>query len=256
MLWCLNKRCFQLLTHLRSLGYPVGQKVIVQNSVAMAQYLYHTYPPIVVPSFRNIDNQPALYEQECFDELFDLERSMEVIDNRPYMEVTRLYALVWKDIHLETFSEAFLEASTVNMKSIVHVDLSHNKLLRVPGELVTLPSLKSLNVSYNELNGFPLPDAWGSKLAILNLSHNKIYKGAYTPSGGLHTGAQTNKTLWYLDISSNNLQTLPPWVLQLRALRSLHVENNKKVRVYLHNVIEPEKTNYICIFHMFKYWYI
>ena len=231
MLWCLNKKCFQLLTHLRSLGYPVGQRVIAESPVAMAQYLYHTYPPIVVPSFRNIDNQPTLYEQETCDELFDLEKSMEVVDNRPYMEVTRLYALIWKDIHLVIFSEAFLEASTVDMKFIVHVDLSHNKLLRVPDALVTLPSLKSLNVSHNELHGFPLPDVWGarSKLAILNLSHNKIYKGTFTPSGGLHTGSMVNRTLWYLDISSNNLQILPAWVLQLHGLRSLHMEYNKKV---------------------------
>lgn len=231
MLWCLNKECFKLLTHLRSLGYPVNQKVIVQNSAAMAKYLYHTYPPVVVPAFRNIENQPTLYDEEAFDDLYDLEKSMEVVDNRPYIEVMHLYALIWKDIHLETFSEVFLEASTVNVKFIVHVDLSHNKLLKVPDGLVTLPNLKSLNVSHNELNSFPFPDVWGvnSKLAILNLSHNKIYKDSFSSGGNLHGGSLINNKLWYLDISHNNLQTLPSWVLQLHGLRSLHLENNKKV---------------------------
>ena len=229
MNWCLTKECFKLLTHLRSLGYPVSQKVIAQNPTAMARYLYNTYPLIVVPSFRNIDNQPALYEQEFCDDLFDLEKSMEVVDNRPYIEVMRLYALIWKDIHLVTFSEDFLKASPKDIKHIVHVDLSHNKLLRIPDELVSLPNLKSLNISHNELHGFPFPNVWGPKLAILNLSHNKIYKGSFPSGGSLQSGSSVNKKLWYLDISSNNLQLLPPWVLQLHGLRSLHLENNKKV---------------------------
>ena len=228
MLWCLNRGCFQLLTHLRSLGYPVTQKVIARNPTAMAKYLYHTYPLIVVPSFRNIDNHP-LYEQESLDDLFDLERSMEVIDNRPYIEVMRLYALVWKDIHLVTFSEDFLRTTTKDIKFIVHVDLSYNKLLRVPDELVSLPNLESLNVSYNELHGFPLPNAWGPKLAILNLSHNKIYKKSFSSGGSLNPGSSINRKLWYLDISSNHLPAFPPWVLQLCGLRFLHLEGNKKV---------------------------
>lgn len=231
MLWCLNMECFKLLTHLRSLGYPVSQKVIVQNSTAMAKYLYKTYRPIPMPLFRNIESQPALYEQEAFDELYDLEKSMEVIDSRPYIEMMGLHALIWKDIHLVTFTKKFLEASTVDVKSIVHVDLSHNKLLKIPGELVTLPNLESLNISHNELQGFPYPDMWGikSKLAILNISHNRIYKDSFSSGGSLHTGSLINKQLWYLDISSNNLQRFPLWVLQLHGLRSLHLENNKKV---------------------------
>lgn len=225
MHWCLTKKCFELLTHLRSLGYPVSQKVIAQNTTAMAQYLYHTYPPIVVPSFRNIDNHPTLYEQESADDLYDMEKSMEVIDSRPYIEVMRLYALIWKDIHLVTFSEDFLKASPKDIKFIVHVDLSHNKLLRIPEELVSLPNLESLNISHNELHGFPFPSIWGQKLAMLNLSHNKIYKGSF-PSGG---SLQLNKKLCYLDISSNNLHMLPPWVLQLHGLHFLNLGNNKKV---------------------------
>ena len=228
MHWCLTKECFELLTHLRSLGYPVSQKVIAQNPTAMAQYLYHTYPLIVVPSFRNIDNHPALYEQESSDDLYDMEKSMEVIDNRPYIEVMRLYALIWKDIHLVTFSENFLKASPKDLKFIVHVDLSHNKLLRVPDELVSLPNLESLNVSHNELHGFPFPNTWGPKLAILNLSHNKIYKGSFPSGSNLHAGSP-NRKLCYLNISSNNLQMLPSWVLQLHGLHFLHLENNKKV---------------------------
>lgn len=237
MQWCLNKECFQLLTHLRNLGYPISQTVIAKSSDAMARYLHHTYPPVIIPSFHNIE-QPPLYEDTLDDNplVLELEKSMEVVDNRPYMEVRGLYALIWKDIHLVTFAEAFLKASTIDTKAIVHVDLSHNKLLRIPDELISLPNLKSLNVSYNELQAFPFPEVWGknSKLAILNISHNKVAKGTFPSGGSLQPGSWTNSQLWYLDISYNSLQMLPSWVLQLQGLRSLHLENNKRVRICMH----------------------
>ena len=221
-----------MLTHLRSLGYPISQPVIATSPVAVAKYLFSTYPPIVVPSYRslNLDHSNMYDDFNLDDPLTDLEESMMVVDNRPSIEVFCHYAIVWKDIHLLSFSELFLKLNLDVMNNVVHVDLSHNKLLRIPEEIMALPNLESLNVSHNELHAFPSLDLWkNSNLAILNISHNKIHKGSFATGGSLH-GVVNNK-LWYLDISHNGLRTLPPWVLHLHGLHSLHLEHNKKVCV-------------------------
>ena len=97
------------------------------------------------------------------------------------------------------------------------LDIHCNKLCTIPGCLLELPSLVTLNISNNKLTTLPCLDRWSSSLAHLDVSHNKIAAIQGDPS------APAIRTL---NLSSNELSVVPQCICSFVTLWSLDISYN------------------------------
>lgn len=85
--------------------------------------------------------------------------------------------------------------------------------------LLNLKALIELNLQYNQISGIQLPEGAFPKLQVLNLSFNRI------PPSHL-TELRVIKELRILDLSSNDLCTLPEDLSFLPNLEDLNLSSN------------------------------
>ncbi|CAG9865283.1 unnamed protein product [Phyllotreta striolata] len=104
------------------------------------------------------------------------------------------------------------------------LDLSHNGIKNVPKELNRLPNLGTLNLSHNLLGLGDNSSNWlcenfTNTLHTLNLSNNELKSlpRAISKLRHLHT----------LDLSRNSLTSLPSGIASLKELKKLSLSNNK-----------------------------
>ena len=99
------------------------------------------------------------------------------------------------------------------------LDLSGEKLIKLPESLKQLTQLKKLNIAYNHLT--ELPDWLGqlSQLKMLNISGNQLTE--------LPDWLGQLSQLEMLNISGNQLTELPDWLGQLSQLRTLDISGNQ-----------------------------
>eukprot|EP00041_Stephanoeca_diplocostata_P033534 m.1110605 g.1110605 ORF g.1110605 m.1110605 type:complete len:1517 (-) comp24358_c0_seq2:265-4815(-) len=113
------------------------------------------------------------------------------------------------------------------MAQLTDLNLSNNRLKRVPKGVCCAPSLQRLNLSDNALTQLPCVEecsAWGANLHVLNVSRNSIM----SDPGALLFALPVLHTLY---ANSNNIATLtlphsPADAATLR-LQNVHVSNNK-----------------------------
>lgn len=102
---------------------------------------------------------------------------------------------------------------------MISLDLSNGKLASFDPSTVNLDSVIHLNLSGNgltELLGWVL---LCNNLIRLTLSHNKLTR--------LPSGIASLSCLYYLRINNNRLQELPAELIELANLKWLHLENNQ-----------------------------
>lgn len=153
---------------------------------------------------------------------------------RPTLHLTKTNLLQLSDISLTCIPSSFFQ-DLLPLRTITHVDLSHNLLNEAPVELFQLPSLVYLNLSHNSLTSLPSYAHWGhTHLRIIDVSYNRITGDALSsPSAHKKLGVASGSTffpkLWSVDISHNDLNVCPKWVLLSRALMHLNLSGNNKV---------------------------
>uniref|UniRef100_K3WFH4 Protein phosphatase 1 regulatory subunit 7 n=1 Tax=Globisporangium ultimum (strain ATCC 200006 / CBS 805.95 / DAOM BR144) TaxID=431595 RepID=K3WFH4_GLOUD len=101
---------------------------------------------------------------------------------------------------------------------LVHLDVSFNKLRKLPHEIGELRNLEVLYFSQNELQELPNEFTQLSRLQDLKCDHNRLQ------SLPLTIGHLTK--LLHIDVSFNALETLPTSMMELKALVSLYANDN------------------------------
>lgn len=138
-----------------------------------------------------------------------------------------------------------LDSTTKDLDQITHLDLSKQLLNNVPDLIFQLPNLSNLNLSHNNLQEIPNQLYKLKELRSLNLSYNPlILKDSKTkPSVGLSllnleaslvkvSTKKINKflsrfpNLEDLNLSNNQLNTLPKHLLKLKLIQQLSVQAN------------------------------
>ena len=105
-------------------------------------------------------------------------------------------------------------------KPHVDLDLSHNRLRKLPPGRGKKPGIHSIDASYNELTS--LPDRVDNLVCMtrLDLSHNKL--------GQLSVELGLTRYIRHLDLSHNTLTSIPDELCSLgHALDTLSVNNNR-----------------------------
>ena len=159
-------------------------------------------------------------------------------------EVDRNFALMKKlqDLNLSQNKIVKIAAELSLCTNLQDLDLSYNQLSAVPTELGSLPELLRLNLNNNRLTTFPKFTAT-KKLRELLLNSNKIEsmpeENIEPLSGSLEillvadnqikslpANFDTLEQLASLDVSCNNLSTLPDRLGLLKNLKNLKVDGN------------------------------
>lgn len=91
--------------------------------------------------------------------------------------------------------------------------LSHNKLQQLPPQIAALLCLEELDISFNELGQLPPTFGQLQRLRTLDLDHNRL---SCFPQQILRLGE-----LEELDFSGNKIDALPQEILQLRSMKIL-----------------------------------
>lgn len=131
-----------------------------------------------------------------------------------------------------------------HLEALEKLDLSHNQLASLHGELICLKKLKFLSCRHNNIHGSDIPDDLFniSTLSILDLSHNNltviprnlgnckslaVLNLSHNNIRNLSESLFINLTnLLHLDLSDNELKTLPPQLGRLTNLKTLILNNN------------------------------
>ena len=152
---------------------------------------------------------------------------MQVHDERSQLQLELGWFLGWRDLSLFNCPFAMLQVlSMEQLQILVHVDISHNNLSYLPREIMRLPSLDTLDVSHNNLTRLPHPVHWGKGPRVVNASHNSIINRS---NPGLETKLDDRMLaprLWYLDLSCNNLSSVPSSILRCPNLFSVNLQGN------------------------------
>lgn len=112
-----------------------------------------------------------------------------------------------------------------NVDTLVLLQLLHNKIRKVPGELGKCAKLETLNLAFNHISMLDL-DLFGEhcfqSLEVISLRHNKL---AVLPNKfGLTQGTCRIK---HIDLSENAIQVLPESITNAQHLRFLDISHNR-----------------------------
>ena len=133
----------------------------------------------------------------------------------PFCELLNLKSLDLSNCTLQVLPE-----SIQNLQALVSLSLSNNQLTEINNLLSGgFQSLQVLKVTHNIISQLPTNAIWPSKLLHLDLSNNQM-------TGELSNCLCMLSELETLDISSNNLQSLPNHLSNLSQLKSLNMREN------------------------------
>lgn len=175
---------------------------------------------------------------EVESELDEDDEPMNIIDYRSSLVVSNTFLLQLSDISLTSLPSSFFH-ELLPLSKLTHVDLSCNTLTEVPLELFQLMPLTFLNLSHNNLQSIPSYTHWGGQtsLEMFDISYNSLGSDSsssplvsHKKLGGV-VGVTFFPRLWYLDISGNELTTVPQWVLLCKSLKHLDMSKNKVIYI-------------------------
>lgn len=115
-----------------------------------------------------------------------------------------------------------LSPSCFAAKRLTVLDLSYNKLTRIPGSIGELSSLRELNLAFNKIIYIPSEVGLLDRLEELDVNNNCVL--------GLTASTFRDGScprLQKVDFSNNQLTELPESIGNVRSLISLNVANNK-----------------------------
>jgi Leucine-rich repeat (LRR) protein len=140
-----------------------------------------------------------------------------------------------------------LPTSLETLDKVTDIDLSQNDLLKVPSLLFSLPNLKRINLSGNQISDLPpdLGDFW-KDLESLNLARNRLkslpnslckmerLKRLFLSSNqldfdGIPSGIGKLANLQVFDACYNNLEVIPEGVVRCGRLKRLLLSHNRLI---------------------------
>lgn len=115
-----------------------------------------------------------------------------------------------------------LYGEIICLKNLKFLMCRHNRIVgdNIPVELFDLTKLTVLDMSHNNLSMIPRCLENCKSLAVLNLSHNNLKE--IDEQLFVHL----TETLMHLDLSDNELKTIPPQIGRLTKLKTLILSNN------------------------------
>ena len=114
-----------------------------------------------------------------------------------------------------------LPSSLLNVKSLTRLELQENLLESVPEFLFSkLPSLQTINLSHNRIKKLPAINKWSNFLRNLDLSHNTMKLFPKEVSG---------ISLKMLNLSHNNFDKVPLGVCKIKTLEHLDLSGNEDI---------------------------
>ncbi|EDO31971.1 predicted protein, partial [Nematostella vectensis] len=171
------------------------------------------------------------------------------------------FPMPWKcpletlDLSYNSFTSFVCSVDMVWANSLLYLNLSHNHLDAISGNVCQLNALQELNVSHNKIRRLPQDRYWCcTNLHKLDLSYNKVLTAKYqgdgtgftlrqrlfkTPSQEEYQEASTDcefpvdlfaPTLETLLLNDNGLLVVPPSVCRLTNLNELDLSNNPDLR--------------------------
>ena len=109
-----------------------------------------------------------------------------------------------------------------HLAKVERLDLNRNQLFHFPGELCdAMPYLQCVSLSHNEFSVFPCNLVLGTSVKVLNMSHNKISHTSFHPNS-----EENAVMLESLNLSHNEISSLPEWFDHFPALTSLYLVGN------------------------------
>lgn len=184
-----------------------------------------TVPTIIIPLLRGADLSYNNFHGEAFPKSIESMRELEWVK----LKKTSLFFIPEEFAKLEKLEKldlshndlASLHGELICLKNLKCLNCRHNKIVEssVPVELFDLNALRILDLSHNKLNVIPDKLSECKSLTVLNLSHNNLKslsEQLFLKLTSLH----------YLDLSDNELKTLPPQLGRLTNLHTLKLSNN------------------------------
>ena len=140
------------------------------------------------------------------------------------LEISWLRKIYWvKKLRLDCneFSSLPPEMGSY-LKQCTKLDLQWNRIREIPQCLLELPSINELNLSHNNLVDIPDVPEWSASLSVLDLSYNHL---SNLPNSAVAP------TLKNLNISNNQLRTVPHCVCSFVGLTTLNIAHNSEILV-------------------------
>lgn len=129
--------------------------------------------------------------------------------------LSNLQELDLRDNKLTTVEEIL---SLQHCRRLVTLRLWHNKITYIPEHISKLHSLETLDVSWNKLHKLPSRLFYCTKLRHLDVSHNQLT--SLPPEVGILQGLQ------FFSAAFNSLETLPEELFSCKRLKTLALGNN------------------------------
>lgn len=136
------------------------------------------------------------------------------------LEEARIAPDAVEELHLSNASFQTIDSSFNRFTSLKVLDLSYNPVTEI-SPTASLPGLKTLNLSHCSYNPWKI-SAIGKafpKLEQLDLSYNNLFF--------MWSGLQSLGALLHLDVSNNQLNSIPVEILFLSKLKELNASDNR-----------------------------